>query len=961
MSDNNKIIQNISLLYELSLAFGQSLDLKENCQHFLKALMTRKSLNYAAVWIHKGQLEKLETDELNLVYANPSREADDKVMTEDHYIWQELKTRNHLVVDGIKPAFQKCIQELTIERGAYVFYRLGDIGFLKLHTNTPQYFHATEINQLVNVVNKFALFLNGCIAHQREKKETAERLKIQDALFQSEEKYRTVVHSLSEGIIITDLDGRVTFVNERMLELTGFERSELMGEKAHELLVAPSESSAVASKIKQRNKGVSESYFIEHVHKNGNRWMGRIKGSPYRNAKGEIVGTMGVVNDISAQREVERRIVESEQKLRKIINTSLDAVVTINEEGLITEWNTQAEHIFGYSREEALDQPMGDLIVPKQHRKAHNMGMKHFLKTGEGPVLNKRIEIIGLDKSGRIFPIELSISPMKLGGKYIFSGFIRDITERKKAEEELIAAKQAAEQARMAEHQFLTNMSHEIRTPMNAVIGMTHLLYETNPNDSQKEYLDSLLFSADSLMGIINNILDLAKIEAGELEFEKRTFNLQELLKGLQQTFQFKVRDKAVSVVVDMDPKIENHLLGDSVRLNQILTNLLGNASKFTKRGTIGIRTKLVAASGKQCILQFQVHDTGIGIDQESLEVIFQSFKQADVGITRKFGGSGLGLAIVKQMVEMQGGSIEVESKYGEGSVFSVVLPFENSGIKLSEVAVIDQLDDQYNDVLKSSHILVVEDNFMNQKLISKIMDLWECNYTIASGGAEAIELTTKEKYDLILMDIHMPEMDGCETTHAIRSDDQNLNFQIPIIALTAAALLDEKNRAFDSGMNDFLTKPFSPERLKQMILKWRIDGAPTKQPSFPSLISKTGVLEIDLTYLREMSKGDDVFIKDMIEIFLTDIPKAIEQLYAACKAKEWQQVCDIAHRIKSNFMMLGMTTQQDIAFNIEKNIKEKKIEPEQILKMVHQLKNDTKMACPLLEQERANLASTLS
>ncbi|MEM9819543.1 MAG: PAS domain S-box protein [Bacteroidota bacterium] len=949
---NNKIIRDISLLYELSLAFGESLSIEENCSHFIKVLMARKGLTYGAVWLREDQLDKTAEPQVKLTHGNPAREVKDVCLGMGSLIWKRLETETHFMVTTNDPDFVHYSQEATLDSGCFLFYRLKDIGFLKLHSYDCTDFEPVRVNQLVSVIRKFALFLNGCMAHEREKRETQERIKIQEALFQSEEKYRTVVQSLTEGIVITDLDGKVTFVNERMLELTGFEKEELLGGIAYKLLVPESEQGQVEPKFEKRSEGQSDEYFVEHLHKSGRRWMARIKGSPYRNGKGEIIGTMGVVNDISAQREVERKIVESEQKLRKIINTSLDAVITIDEEGKVTEWSSQAEQTFGYTREEALHQSMSTLIVPEAYRQGHDTGMKHFLRTGEGPVLNSRIEITGLNKEGREFPIELSVSPMKIGGKYLFSAFIRDITERKKAEEELIAAKQAAEQAQHAEQQFLTNMSHEIRTPMNAVIGMTHLLYETKPNESQKEYLDSLLFSADSLMGIINNILDLSKIEAGELEFEKRMFNLQELMKGLQQTFQFKVRDKAVSVVMEIDPKIENHLLGDAVRLNQILTNLLGNASKFTSKGTIGIKAKLMVDSHQQYIIQFQVHDTGIGIDQKSLGLIFQNFKQADIDITRKFGGTGLGLAIVKQLVELQGGSIEVNSEKGKGSVFSVVLPFENAQVKLSEVEIREVPAKAENALLKSRSILVVEDNFMNQKLIRKIMDLWDCQYEIAGNGLEALERSKDKKFDLILMDIHMPEMDGCETTVAIRKDSSHANHESPIIALTAAALLDEKNRALESGMNDFLTKPFSPKQLHKMIVKWIGMETPKSLSELPARMGQAEVLKVDLTYLRDMSKGDDTFIREMIDIFIKDVPGAVVQMQKAMEVEDWILVGDIAHRIKSNYMMLGMGVQQNTALKIERDVKQKKIDPDGIGKMIYQLKTDTKLVEPLLEKE---------
>jgi len=251
--------------------------------------------------------------------------------------------------------------------------------------------------------------------------------------------------------------------------------------------------------------------------------------------------------------------------------------------------------------------------------------------------------------------------------------------------QELAKAKVTAEQAQKAEQQFLANMSHEIRTPMNAVIGMTHLLYETSLSETQKEYVDALRFSADSLMGLINNILDLSKIEAGKLDFEERSFNLEQMLKGLQRTFQFKVKEKPVSVDIAMDERIANLMIGDPIRLNQILTNLLGNASKFTNNGTIGVKAILREQVEEKYWIEFQVHDTGIGIPKDKLEVIFENFKQADIKVTRKYGGTGLGLTIVKELVEIQGGTIKAESNPNQGSVFKVILPFGNSGVKAIE------------------------------------------------------------------------------------------------------------------------------------------------------------------------------------------------------------------------------------------------------------------------------------
>ena len=823
MKDNISIIQDISTLYELSLAVGKSLDLVESCSHFLDILLRRKNLYHASVWLLEPE-EEAERARYHLAYASARYPRHSPALTVDAYVPRRLRREDSFALHPDEPDYQHASTGANEEGGSHAFFRLGELGFLHLASLQNHFRQRKELVQLHSVIQRFTLHVVACQTHARLVAANTQRAKIQRDLF------------------------------------------------------------------------------------------------------------------------------ASEAKLRKIIDTSLDAVVTIDEWGRITEWNQNAERIFGYSRSEAMGQSMTELIVPPQHRQNHHWGMQHFLKTGEGPVLNRRIEITAVDRQQREFPVELSISPIQLDGRYFFSGFIRDITDRKEAEAALLQAKQAAEQARLAERQFLANMSHEIRTPMNAVIGMTHLLYETQPNASQKDYLDALRFSADSLMGLINNILDLSKIEAGELAFEQKTFDLAELLHGLQQTFQFKVREKPVSVTIDIDPQIKNQLIGDLTRLNHILTNLLGNAAKFTRRGTIGIRAQLVEAKAEQYHLQFRVHDTGIGIDPAKLELIFQNFKQADLDTTRKYGGSGLGLTIVKQLVELQGGSIIVESIPGRGSTFCVNLPFQNSGKAADrDQAPIPEPRDIVQP-LADRRLLVVEDNPMNQKLIGRILQQWSCAHTVVADGHEAWQRSQEQRYDLILMDIHMPEMDGIEATVAIRQDRSNPNVRTPIIALTAAALLDERNRALDAGMNDYLTKPFSPAQLQQLLQRWldrqhRPDPAETPPSEGPGL-------EADLSYLRSLSSSDERFVPDMIQIFLQEIPRALAGMQRALGEKAWTEVASLAHRINSNYMMMGLVEQQESCRRIERQIKTGKYQAAEIQRMVADLDRDSQLVYPGLERE---------
>ncbi len=955
MQDQARLIQDLSLLYELSLAVGSSLDVEANSQQFFRTLLRRKNMTYAALWLRNEKEGVYE-----LAASQPAFWATQERLELDHPMLQRLEKEPVFSLAFGNPGFEDLIQEKEIHKGAYWLFRLGELGFVKLYNrNAPEAASAIELNQLQGVMEKFRISLEGCIAFTDYQLEAQER--------------------------------------------------------------------RIAQKV------------IE---------------------------------------ETNAKLQESELKMRKIVDSSLDAVITIDENGYVTEWGKQTSNIFGYTREEAIGKALGVLIVPERFREAHARGMKHFLATGEGPVLNQLLELVGLHKSGREFPIEISITAIRSDNSYFFSSFIRDITERKTIEnalrqseekyrgiienmelgllevdrdgkvvrafdrfcqmtgysnEELVGeqaeevllppkykkvlkeqnedrkkgiantyevqilrkdgqliwviisgapiydsegniigslgihyditerkrleqdikeARIAAEQARAAEQQFLANMSHEIRTPMNTVIGMTHLLYETNPNASQREYLHALRFSADSLMGVIDNILDMSKIEAGKLEFENRAFNLRELLQGLRRTFQFRVREKLISVDVSIDPRIQNLLMGDPTRLTQILSNLLSNASKFTKAGRIGVDATLVAHQLGRYQLQFIVHDTGIGIAPDKLNVIFENFKQADVNITRKYGGTGLGLAIVKELVELQKGYIIVESKLGVGSKFIFELPFGDTEAVANEKGLSTAA--QNNDIreqISQLSILVVEDNTMNQKLVRQIFELWKTDFILAQNGREAVSMSKERTFDLILMDIHMPDMDGFAATRTIRADADNPNVNTPIVALTAAALVSEKKEAFESGMDDFLTKPFSPKQLESTIVQ--VLGIQSKVDA--SAGAQTGVC-VDLTYLKEFSGNDRIFMREMIETFLSETPSSILQLKQAVAANDWDSVYKMVHRLKPNAMMLGMLDQQEQCTQIEVAIKQKTTEPVELKPSVHQLIQEIQLAFPLLRAELEQL-----
>ncbi len=400
-------------------------------------------------------------------------------------------------------------------------------------------------------------------------------------------------------------------------------------------------------------------------------------------------------------------------------------------------------------------------------------------------------------------------------------GTIQDITERKRAELELLNARKLAENSLNVKELFLANMSHEIRTPMNAVIGFTQLLYETPLTNEQKGFVDAIRFSGDNLLVIINDILDLSKIQSGKMKFEKIEFDLIRLLKSVNTTLTSKAELKGLRLNLDLGPGVPSFVIGDPVRLNQILTNLINNAVKFTERGYVALQVSLKKEHDDSVCIEFNVKDTGIGIPTDKQEHIFESFVQGSNETSRKYGGTGLGLTIVKNLIELQGGSITLSSSPGVGSTFTVALTFEkssNDNIHVKEE--VDLLRMESLQDLENANILVVEDNHVNQLLVKRVLDKTGCHVDIVSNGLESIESIKTGKYDLVLMDLQMPEMDGYAATTYIRTNLPAPLCDIPIIAMTAHALTSEIDRCIAIGMNDYISKPFKQEVLFSKIAK---------------------------------------------------------------------------------------------------------------------------------------------
>ena len=499
-------------------------------------------------------------------------------------------------------------------------------------------------------------------------------------------------------------------------------------------------------------------------------------------------------------------------------------------------------------------------------------------------------------------------------------GTIQDISEQKRTEAELIKAKELAEKAVVIKEQFLTNMSHEIRTPMNGIIGFARILESTNLDNDQKQSVEAIKKASHNLMFIINDILDFSKIEANKMTFETVNFSLSKTVNSVIELLYPNAKEKKIKLLYDIDPDINDNLIGDPTKLSQILVNLVGNALKFTEKGYVEVVVTEMLETETDSLIKFSVIDTGIGIPKDKIDSIFESFNQASNETTRKYGGTGLGLTITRKLVELQGGKITVESVVSKGSEFSFSLEYKKAqkgtanNTKLKNVAIAP-------DFLKDIKILLVEDNELNQLLAVKVFGKWDKQIDIADNGKIAIEKITNTDYDIILMDIQMPEMDGNELTNHIRTK-MGEKSTVPIIALTAHATLEEEKRCLQNGMNDYLSKPYDfnvlLEKLYQNLNKNKENTIQSTELPTPEMITEK---LINFKYLKDFAEGDDSFIKNMISIFLENTPETMAIILKSNKNDDIKTLKEEIHKLKSSISLLGISKASESIAIIENEI----------------------------------------
>jgi signal transduction histidine kinase/ActR/RegA family two-component response regulator len=485
--------------------------------------------------------------------------------------------------------------------------------------------------------------------------------------------------------------------------------------------------------------------------------------------------------------------------------------------------------------------------------------------------------------------------------------------EKKQLAFEILMAKEAAEQAKETQEQFLANTSHEIRTPMNGIIGMTNHLIDTPLNAEQQEYVQTIKESSNNLLSIVNELLDFSKIISKKITFDKEPFEPELVIKNLIHLLEFRALEKSNKLTYQIHSNVPKVLVGDAVRLNQVLLNLVENSVKFTHHGTIDIAISLLHETNESAELEFKVKDSGIGIPENKLNSIFENFSQVDSKTTRKYGGTGLGLSISKQLVEQQSGKISVISKVNEGSEFNFTLTFKKQVEKnILTGDYLTQLSSTPQANLHGASVLIVDDNKINLRVANLTLQKWNVKTELAESAGECYQILQEKNIDLILMDITMPDIDGLQATQYIRSHFNAPICDIPIIAMTAAAFMDDKERCLRAGMNDYISKPFSAEELLQKLISYLPSQTPDQNKNFS-----------DLSLIYERADGDMVFLKEILECYIVEMPGYIREMNEFLQEKDYTGICKQAHKMKAPIALMGAISLKELYAGIETSARE--------------------------------------
>lgn len=717
------------------------------------------------------------------------------------------------------------------------------------------------------------------------------------------------------AVVIADVEGKITWVNKSFTNMTGYKLADVIGKKPGHLLQGPETDSLTVQYLSEQvKKGLPFTADIINYTKAREKYWLRIQGQAIHNEKGEIAGYFALEEDITKEKE-------SESLFKNALESIGDNVWEHDFQKGKTFFTKSDNQFLGYTSEEITSN--SELWWSRVHKDDLHILIENDLNyknrkanshSLEYRIIHKNGSILWVLDRGIVIQRDAAGNPMRIIGTHT------DITKQKQLEQDLIKAREQAESMAKAKESFLANMSHEIRTPMNAILGMGNQLAKTDLNEKQSFYLNTMKTAAENLLVIINDILDLSKIEAGKLTVERIGFEPKKVSENAILVLMHKAEEKGLSLYNSFtDPQLSDILIGDPYRLNQVLLNLISNSIKFTEKGQIDIRWQVLNDTASTQLVRISVIDSGIGMEKEFVERLFDKFNQEYESVSRNYGGTGLGMSICKELVELMGGHIEVSSEKGVGTTIYFDIEFQKGTCddipeQQTSVSVVT------NNFLKGRTILIADDNEMNRLLASTVLKNYGADLVEASNGEESIAILQQEHIDLVLMDIQMPVMNGYEATRQLRS----MGYTLPVIALTANAVRGENENCIKAGMNDYMAKPFKEDDFLSLIATWlNADQRIESNAKSMSQIQNTAKPCFDLSGLHEISQGDQGFIKKMLELFIEQASLTIIEMRSAYTNNNFTQVKKIAHRIKPSIDSLGIVQLKEEIRDIEKHAEE--------------------------------------
>jgi PAS domain S-box-containing protein len=815
--------------------------------------------------------------------------------------------------------------------------------------------------------------------------------KSENIMYQSNKLFFDIFENSPIGMLVLEVEtDKIQFVNQSFLQCFGFNKNEIIGNTSSEISIFTSKfrkKMLLKTEIKEgfndfeidiKNKNGAKFWFLVSIQmikieEKTYSISSFITTSKFKNNKTELPTTnkeLGFQNNEKKKRVIENKELEEYTSSLKsashyslsLIEASRDPLFVISPEGKITDVNEATVKTTDVSKAILIGSDFINYFTDTKKAKEsyEEVFSKGFIT--DFPLIIKDHKLTDVLFNGSTYNSE--------EGNVIGAVFVaRDITEQKLLETQLTEAKIFAElatsiaekekinaeeatynakEAVKSKQQFLSNMSHEIRTPMNAIIGFTKVLLKTELTAKQKEYLTAIKMSGDALIVLINDILDLAKVDAGKMIFEKTPFKLKLSIKAMLHLFETKIQEKNLKLITNYDASIPEVLVGDPIRLHQIILNLLSNAIKFTNKGNITVSVSLVSENEEKVSIKFSVADTGIGIKETKINKVFENFQQATSGTSRIFGGTGLGLAIVKQLVEGQKGKIFVESKFDFGTTFTFVLDFK----KTNAEAVLEPEILDLNSEVKDIKILVVEDMELNQLLMKTLLDDFGFECEIASNGKIAVERLKEKTFDIILMDLQMPEMNGFEATEYIR---KKMKLTLPIIALTADVTTIDVAKCKEVGMDDYISKPVDERLLYSKLISiikkpvLIIEHEVGKNPKLDT------IKYVDMSYILKLTKSNPKLISEIITVYLKQTPPLISAMKNSFLDRKWDVLEATLHKMIPSFAIMGINPEiTATAKKIQEYARRLELSDD-LEKLILNVENVCNQACIELELELIN------